>query len=71
MYEEVKIDSELLSQEDSIHGEELATDLPMENHQPVTAVGLLSNLETAQQERSVLLLDEQNLLVKEEKEGYA
>jgi hypothetical protein len=36
-----------------------------------SAVGLLANLETAQQERSVLLLDEQNLLVKEEKEGCA
>jgi hypothetical protein len=35
------------------------------------AAGLLSNLETARQERSVLLLDEQNLLVKEEKEGCA
>ncbi len=34
-----------------------------------SAVGLLSNLETAQQERSMLLLDEQNLLEKEEKEG--
>jgi hypothetical protein len=37
----------------------------------VIAIGLLSNLETAQHERSVLLLDEQNLLVKEEKEGCA
>ncbi len=36
-----------------------------------SAIGLLPNLETAQQERSVLLLDEQNLLVKEEKEGCA
>jgi hypothetical protein len=35
------------------------------------AVGLLCNLETAQREWSVLLLDEQNLLVKEEKEGCA
>jgi hypothetical protein len=36
-----------------------------------SAIGLLPNLETTQQERSVLLLDEQNLLVKEEKEGCA
>ncbi len=36
-----------------------------------SAVGLLPNLETARRERSVLLLDEQNLLVKEEKEGCA
>jgi hypothetical protein len=35
------------------------------------AIGLLSNLETAQQERSVLLSDEQNLLEKKEKEGCA
>jgi hypothetical protein len=35
------------------------------------AIGLLPNLETAQQERSMLLLDEQNLLVKKEKEGCA
>jgi hypothetical protein len=31
----------------------------------------LPNLETAQKEKSVLLLDEQNLLAKEEKEGCA
>ncbi len=36
-----------------------------------TAVGLLSNLETARRDRSVLLSDEQDLLEKEEKEGYA
>jgi hypothetical protein len=35
------------------------------------AVGLLPNLGTARQERSMLLSDEQNLLVKEEKEGCA
>ncbi len=35
------------------------------------AIGLLLNLETARQERGVLLLEEQNLLVKEEKEGCA
>ncbi len=38
---------------------------------PATAVGLLPNLETARRERSVLLLEEQNLLVKEEKEVCA
>ncbi len=36
MCEELKIDSELLSREDGIYGEELTTDLPLENHQPVT-----------------------------------
>jgi hypothetical protein len=35
------------------------------------AVGLLPNLETARRERSVLRADEQNLLVKEEKEVCA
>jgi hypothetical protein len=35
----------------------------------LTAVGLLPNLETAQRERSVLLLDEQNLLLKEGERG--
>ena len=38
---------------------------------PPYAVGLQSNLEVAQGERSVLLLDEQNLLEKEKKEGCA
>jgi hypothetical protein len=37
----------------------------------MVAVGLLPNLETVRRERSMLLLDEQNLLVKEEKEGCA
>jgi hypothetical protein len=36
-------------------------------HNP--AVSLLPNLETARRERSVLLLDEQKLLVKEEEAG--
>jgi hypothetical protein len=36
-----------------------------------SAVGLLPNVETAQQERSMLLANEQNLLVKEEKEVCA
>jgi hypothetical protein len=34
------------------------------------AVGLLLNLETAQLGRSVLLSDEQNLLLKETKKGF-
>jgi hypothetical protein len=33
----------------------------------MAAIGLLPNLETARQERSVLLSDEQNLLLKEGK----
>jgi hypothetical protein len=36
-----------------------------------TAVSLLINLETAQRGRSVLLLDEQKLLVNEKKKGFA
>ncbi len=39
MHDKIKVNGELLSQEDSIHGEELATDLPLENHQPVTSGG--------------------------------
>jgi hypothetical protein len=34
--EEVEIDNEFLSREDGINGKELATNLPLENHQPVT-----------------------------------
>jgi hypothetical protein len=47
--------------------------MPSRIHQNkfIPAIGLLSNLETAQRKRSVLLLDEPNLLVKEEKEGCA
>ncbi len=37
--EEVKVNGELLSQEDGVHGEEVATDLPLENHQLVTSGG--------------------------------
>ncbi len=39
VHEEVKVDGELLSREDGVHGEELATEHPLENHQSVTSGG--------------------------------